>query len=137
MKKRLSDADLRAKIARLPLWIQDVANAALRERDEMKEKMERQFERQKPTPFYVAEYGTGGTLKTYIDTNSIHVEHAGIQLEASVGRSGRGEDCISLRFDAIPHGIQDVVIIPLSSNAIEFRAAEHLRQSPLRKKKKK
>lgn len=131
-KNRETEAEIRKRVAKAPLWIQDLAKTLFKERDEAREELAEHKNSQKPSPFYVRNYGRGdGPERFFIQTNgSIHVEHAGIVVEVSVGRSGWDANSVHVRFDAVPSGVQDVVLIPLSSNCIDIRAAQHLRHAP-------
>jgi hypothetical protein len=131
MKKRLTEEQLRAKIAKAPLWIQDVANAALQERDEARAELTKHYETQKPSPVYVERYDAEhGKRKTFIDTDRVTIEYAGIELDIALNeygnRDGKG---IELRFcrAGMMHG--QVAVVPTFSNVIELRLPENMIQA--------
>lgn len=133
-KNRETEAEIRARVAKAPLWIQDLAETLFKQRDEARAELAEHKNNTKPSPFYVRNYGGGdGPERCFIQTKgSINVEHAGISVEVSVGRSGWDANSVHVRFDAVPSGVQDVVVIPLASNCIDIRAAQHLRHAPAR-----
>lgn len=135
-KKRMTDAELRAKIAKCPVWMQDIANAALAERDSARKQLEdfgKTKNAEKPTPFYVETYTFVGnkheTVKTYIDTDEIKVVHAGVELEirtrANNTRDGKG---IELSYSREDQMLGEIAMVAKHYNALELRLPENCRQ---------
>jgi len=127
---RLTEEQLKAKIAKSPLWIKKLASQLLAERDDAKAAMERHFKSLKPTPVYIDELSPEGhrKTKTYIDTDKVTIEYAGIELEINLNtygnRDGKG---IELRFSRIGSLSARVAIVPQFNNVIELRLPENMR----------
>jgi glycine cleavage system pyridoxal-binding protein P len=135
-RKRLTDADLRAKIAKCPAWMQEIANAALAERDHALKQLADFGKKQnasKRTPFFVETYtfasGKHETVKTYIDTDEIKVVHCGVELEirtrANNTRDGKGIELSYSREDGM---LGEIAMVAKHYNALELRLPENCRQ---------
>lgn len=132
MKTRHTEAQLREKLKKAPLWIQDLANQALRERDNALAELAQHYKSQKKTACYIEQFDVGGTTKTYIDTfgkDEIKVEHAGIELEIAWnsygGRDGKGIEVRFNRAGQLSGG--QVALVPKYSNVVELRLPENMR----------
>jgi len=134
-RKPLTQDQLREKVMRLPLWMQEIACQALDERDDVQRKLEAKTAAQKPTPFFSEHHDVGARGHTkrvvYFDEDrEMIVEHNGIRLEINVGRNnmkdGQG---IEVKFMRAGDGFRSagIAIVPRLTGSIEFRKPEDMR----------
>lgn len=141
-KSRMTDEQLRAKLKKCPLWIQDLANEALRDRDQACAELASHYAEQKPTPFFEEHFKVGGSTRQYFNARRMCVEHAGILLEIQVDdHGGRDGKAITLRFNRPGHlGTgTEIGLLPRMSGEFELRAVENMdrRQRPRKTPRKK
>lgn len=134
-KKPPTQDELRAKIKRCPLWMQEIALQALDERDEVQRKLDAKIEAQKPTPFFTEDFemvgGRSKRRRTYFECDGeMVVVHNGIRIEIELrGNNMRDGKGIYVRFSADEEGLgrAGVCLVPRDYHAIEFRKPEDVR----------
>lgn len=122
-KRRDTEEELKAKVAKAPLWIKKLAEALFHERDAARRELAKHYEEQKPTAIYVEIYDTGGSRKQYVQSNRVTIEHAGIELEV---RAKEDSDAIELRYgrpESLTAG--GIGIYPSHNGCFELRAVEN------------
>lgn len=128
--KRMNDAEFRAKLATLPVWMQTICNEALNARDAAQKALTEARESQTPTPFYILKYGHGSKgfeeSKTYINTDRIVVEWAGVKLIIDCNEhASRTKDGLELRYTTTEDTLGgEVSLIPKMFQQIELKRPE-------------
>lgn len=122
-RRRDTEEQIKAKVAKAPLWIKKLAEQLFHERDAARKELAEHYEQQKPTPIYVEIYDTTGSRKQYIQSDRVTIEHAGIEMEVFT----RDEHSIEIRYGR-PESLTSggIGIYPSSGNAISLKAPEHL-----------
>lgn len=110
--------------------IEDIKAFQTGEVREAQSELDKKIKAQKPTPVFIQKFEPTGATRTYIDTDRITIEYAGIELDINLNtygnRDGKG---IELRFNRV--GMMssgEIAIIPKHSGCVELKTPENLKE---------